>query len=251
MARMHAKLDVSGVISKVFELYGKYLATLLGIGAIIFIPLGIIEGVLRDGGIFLQLIGSLVGLVGTFLFVGSVTRLVQDVQDGRQDATVGQTIGSVGPVLVTLIVAGLLASIGISIGFLLIILPGVFLLTIWALISPVIVIENAGVGAAFGRSWALVKGNFWQVLGVIILFFIIELVVSAIFIAILALISHTVVLVIIASILARLLVAPLSALAAAVIYFELTGFETGVPFTPQDEAPAPPPPPPPAPNIGL
>lgn len=251
MARMHAKLDVSGVISKVFELYGKYLATLLGIGAIIFIPLGIIEGVLRDGGIVLQLIGSLVGLVGTFLFVGSVTRLVQDVQDGRQDATVGQTIGSVGPVLVTLIVAGILASIGITIGFLLIVLPGVFLLTIWAVISPVIVIENAGVGAAFGRSWALVKGNFWQVLGVIILFFIIELVVSAILVAILVAISNTVVLVIIASILARLLVAPLSALAAAVIYFELAGFETGVPFTPQDEAPAPPPPPPPAPNIGL
>src|SRR4051812_38908400 len=83
MLAMQQSLDVGGILSRVFDLYKKHLVTLLTIGAVIFIPLGIIEGVLRyDNGVILALVGSIVSLVGTYLFVGTVVRLVQDVQDG-------------------------------------------------------------------------------------------------------------------------------------------------------------------------
>ena len=51
-----------------------------------------------------------------------------------------------------LLVAGLLAGICIALGFVLLIVPGLVLLTIWAVIAPVIVIERTGALEAFGRS---------------------------------------------------------------------------------------------------
>ena len=250
MRRMTPNLDVGGVISRVFAIYTKHLGVLLGIGAIIFIPLGILEGVLsHSDSIVLRLVGSIVGLIGTYLFIGAVVRLVQDVRDGTLDASVGGLITSIGPVLVTLILVGILASIGIVVGFVLCIIPGVFLLVSWAVVSPVIVVENAGVGAAFSRSWELVKHSWWQVLAVILLFFVIEVVAGIVLLLIFVAISNSVILSIIATIIARLLLAPLTALASSVIYFDLVGLQQGVAASAPADPPLPPPPPPPAPAV--
>jgi len=58
--------------------------------------------------------------------------------------------------------------------------PGLWLITIWAVIVPVIVLENAGVFASFGRSQQLARGNGWHVFGTLVLVFIIMLVVDII-----------------------------------------------------------------------
>ena len=47
--------------------------------------------------------------------------------------------------------------------------PGLFLMTIWAVIIPVIVLENKSAGESFSRSRELVRGNGWGVFGVIVL----------------------------------------------------------------------------------
>jgi hypothetical protein len=250
MAPMTQNLDVGGVISRVFALYSKHLAVLLGVGAIIFIPLGIIEGVLtHSDSLIIRLLGSVVGLIGTYLFVGAVVRLVQDLQDGSLDASVGGLISSISPVLVTLIIVGFLAGLATGIGFILCIVPGLFLLTIWAVVSPVVVVENAGVGQAFTRSRELVKGNGWQVFGVLVLFFVIEAVAGFVLVAILIALSDTIILAIIAAILARLLLSPLQALASSVIYFDLIAIKQGAAAAPIADPPLPPPPPPPAPAV--
>jgi hypothetical protein len=247
MIAMKQNLDVGAVLSRVFDLYTKHLGALLGLGAIIFIPLGIIEGVLNNSGsVVLSLIGTIVSLVGTYIFIGAVVRLVEDVQDGTLDSSVGTLISSIMPVLFTLILVGIIASIGIGVGLVLCIVPGLFLLTFWAVVSPLVVVENAGVGQAFSRSWELVKGNAWQVFAVILLFFLLQAVVGAIFVVIARGISDAVFLTIIVSILVRLALAPLSALAGAVIYFELVAAQSAVPAVADPAYPPPPPPPPPA-----
>jgi len=55
----------------------------------------------------------------------------------------------------------------------LLILPGLFLLTIWCLIVPVIVLEGAGVGASFSRSRQLVRGFEGKVFGTLVLVFLV------------------------------------------------------------------------------
>jgi hypothetical protein len=156
-------------------------------------------------------------------------------------------------VLGPLIVAGILAGIGIGIGLLLLIVPGLFLLTIWAVLAPVIVIERKDAMSSFGRSRELVRGNGWQVFGVIVVLFILQFVVTAVIQALANSISDTVVGFSLADLIVRLLVAPLSALAAAVLFFELkalrgepvlaAGPEVAAPAAPAAEAPAVPPPP--------
>ena len=71
-----------------------------------------------------------------------------------------------------------MASIAIAIGLVLLIVPGLYLMTIWALIVPVLVIERAGVFESFGRSHQLVRGNGWHVFGTLVLVFVIMLAVG-------------------------------------------------------------------------
>ncbi len=94
---------------------------------------------------------------------------VRDVRDGKQDLTIGEMFQRVQPRLPALIVAGILAGLGIALGLVLLIVPGLFLLTIWSLIVPTIVLEGKSAGESFGRSRELVKGNGWSVFGVIVI----------------------------------------------------------------------------------
>ena len=98
-----------------------------------------------------------------------VVELVADVQDGRRDASAGQLLRAVTPVLGQLILVGIVAGIGILIGFILIIIPGLILATLWSVAAPVVVLEHPGGLRAFGRSRELVRGNGWNVFAVILL----------------------------------------------------------------------------------
>ena len=79
----------------------------------------------------------------------ALVELVHDVRDGRADRSVGETYRAVQPRLPAAIVAGILAGIGIAIGLILLIVPGLFLLTIWSMLIPVIVIEGKSAGESF------------------------------------------------------------------------------------------------------
>ena len=121
--------------------------------------------------------------------------------------------------MLPLILAGLLVGIIVAIGFVLLIVPGLIALTIFAVVAPVIVLERKGVVGALGRSRELVKGNGMQVFGVIVVIFLMTFVVGAIIGGIggAAGTGGRIV----AEVIASTLTAPLGALAAAVLYFEL------------------------------
>jgi lipid-A-disaccharide synthase-like uncharacterized protein len=108
----------------------------------------------------------------SILYQGMVVKLVQDVQDGRRDHSVGDLIRSVEPVFWPLVAASILTGIGVGIGFILLIIPGLILIVIWSVVAPVIVLERPGVFEAFGRSRELVRGNGWNVFAVILLVFV-------------------------------------------------------------------------------
>jgi hypothetical protein len=114
-------------------------------------------------------LGALIGLAGVFWLQGALVIAIDDVRDGRADLSVRETLNRVLPRLNTLTFAGLLAALGITIGFLLLIVPGLILITLWLVIVPAIMLENRGVFESFGRSRQLVSGHGWNVFGVIVL----------------------------------------------------------------------------------
>src|SRR5260221_7098703 len=202
----------------------------------LFLIVAVINGILAHSLVLLPL-ALAVGVVAGTLYQGMVVGLVTDVQDGRRDSSVEDLVRSTGPVILPLIGAGILAGIGIGIGFILFVIPGLILLTIWSVIAPVIVVERTGVIEAFGRSRGLVRGNSWQVFGVIVVVFVIVIIVQTILGAIAVGIEDSALLRIIFNVIGSTVTAPIVALVAAVIYFPPHEIEQGA---------QPPPPPPPA-----
>src|SRR5688572_2324789 len=130
---MSPHLDIGNVIGRVFAIYGEQFGVLFvsalvvhGAAAIVVILLTL------AGGLVGLIVGAVLALIASVFYTGMVVRLVEDVQDGRRDATVTQLFESVAPVVAPLIGAGILAAIGIAIGFVLLIIPGLILLTYWA-----------------------------------------------------------------------------------------------------------------------
>jgi hypothetical protein len=238
------KLDVGRVFERSYAVYRDQFTLLAPAALIVFVPIAILNGLLLSGAIGVLgvvLVGA-ISVVGNFWFQGMVVEAAEDIMDGRRDHTVGTLLSSVTPVLGALIGAGVLAGIGIGIGFLLLVIPGLILLTIWALLAPVIVIERAGVVPAFGRSRQLVQGNGWQVFSVIVVLFLIQFVVSGVAVAITTAISGSFAFYSIGDLIGRVLIAPLTALAAAIMYFELTERGGRSPSEPAPITPGPPPP---------
>lgn len=114
-------------------------------------------------------IAALIGLAGVFWLQGALVIAIDDVRDGRADLSIRETLERVRPRLNTLTLAGLLAAVLIGIGLVLLVVPGLVLLTFWLLIVPAIMLERTGVIRSFGRSYELVRGHGWSVFGVIVL----------------------------------------------------------------------------------
>lgn len=235
---MNKKIDVGGTLSEVFSIYGANAGVLLPVAFWLFLVVAILNGI-AGSSLILILLASVVGIAAGTLYQGTVVNLVRDVQDGQRDFSASELLSSATPFIAPLIGAGILAGIAIGIGLFLLIVPGLFLLTIWAVIAPVIVVEKSPVMAAFGRSRALVKGNGWPVFGAIVVAFVIVIVGGLVFGAIAAGIADGPLLRIVFSALASTITAPISALVAAVLYYRLRAVEG----TPEPAAPAPPAPP--------
>lgn len=239
LGAMNRKLDVGGTLSQIFSIYGQQAGVLLPLAFGLYLLVAIISG-LFAGNFFLGLVAFGVGVIAATLYQGMVVSLVRDVQDGRRDSSVGQLVEETWPVVLPLIGAGILAGIGIAIGLVLLIIPGLILLTIWSVIAPVIVVERSGAIDAFGRSRAVVKGNGWQVFGVILVVFLITTIVSIVLGLIGAGISDTFAMRALFSLIASTITAPIAALAASTIYFNLIALQGAASSDPVTDAPLPP-----------
>jgi hypothetical protein len=243
---MKNKLDVGATLSEVFSVYRDNAGVLLPVAFWLFLVVAILNGI-AGSSLFLLLVASVVGIAAGTLYQGMVVNLVRDVQDGRRDFSAGELLSSATPFILPLIGAGILAGLGIGIGLILLIVPGLILLTIWAVIAPAIVVEKSGVMDSFGRSRQLVRGNGWQVFGAIVVAFLIVIVGGLVFGAIAAAIADGPLLRIVFSALASTITAPVSALVAAVLYFRLRAIEgavappTGDPGPPAPTVPPAPP----------
>jgi hypothetical protein len=163
-------MRAGSVIGQAWEMYKTHWRHLVPIAFVVYVAVSLIAlALLALLGWIGAVLGALVGLAGLFWLQGALVVAIDDVRDGRADLSIGQTLERVQPRLTTLALAGVLAAFAIGVGFLLLIVPGLFLLTIWLLIVPAIMLENCGVMDSFSRSHELVRGYGWSVFGVIIL----------------------------------------------------------------------------------
>ena len=177
-------MDIGGVLGEAWNLQKRFFKEFFLTALVVFAALDLLSALIADAvsngasaGVW-GLVALVIGVVGYFWVQAALVALVQDVRDGRADRSITETYRAVQPKLGSVIVAGILAALGIGIGFVLLIIPGLFLLTIWSMLVPVIVLEGRSVGEAFGRSREVVRGNGWSVFGLILVTFLLIAVAS-------------------------------------------------------------------------
>jgi hypothetical protein len=209
------------IIGQAWELYKRHWRHLIPVALAVYVLVGLLTLLLS---VLLGWVGALLGILvffaGVFWLQGALVLAVDDVRDGRADLSIRETLNRVLPRLNTLTLAGLLAGFGIGIGFLLLIVPGLYLLTIWLLIVPAIMLEGHGVMSSFGRSRELVRGYGWSVFGVIVLTVAISLAV-VISVSIVEAVLDSRLITFLLDIATETATAPFFALAWTLTYFEL------------------------------
>jgi len=222
---------LTGVLAEAWDLYRRFAGHFLLISFVIYVVTSILVALLSLGGIAGALIGAVISFAATYVVQASLIKAVQDVRDGRVDLDLAETVRAAGPHILPVIGASILAGIGITIGFILLIVPGLVLLTYWSLIVPFIVIGRSGVFDSFGHSMRTVRGYAWRVFGTYVLVFLI-LLAFAIVLGFILLLLPLWLRSFLNSILSGTLIAPFLALVATLVYYRLTAAHAGQPYTP-------------------
>jgi hypothetical protein len=212
----------SGVIGEAWNLYKAHWRHLLSISFIVYLAVAIIGAILVALLTWVgAILAALISLVAIFWLQAALVKAVEDIRDGRADLSLSETFAAAQAHLTPVIVAGVIAAIAIGIGFILLIIPGLVLLTFWCVIIPAIVIEGKSAGESFGRSFELVRGYFWRVLGIIVLTVLIyagfEIVLSLILSPLADWLKNFV-----SAVVSGTLTAPFFALVLTVLYFRLS-----------------------------
>jgi hypothetical protein len=260
---MSRSLSVGAVLRRTFGIYAAQApmlltAALLAAGVIAF------DRALSGGFIVLAIAALLIDLVALGLFVCVVVLVAADVWNGRARRSTGELlrgawsalgglllvgfvagvaitfVTSIGSTIVFAVILGILLGSGVGVGAVilglllvpaLLLVPELFLLTVWSVFAVVAVLEHPRGLRALGRSRELVRGNGWRVLALILaLAFPLTLIVSVVDRVAHAASGGT-------GIALRLLLAavlaPIPLLAATALYFELRRAEpTPAPIDP-------------------
>jgi hypothetical protein len=231
----------SGVITEAWNLYKAHWRHLLSISFVVYVAVAIIGAllvaVLTWFGVILALV---ISLVGFFWLQAALVKAVEDVRDGRADLSLGDTFEAARSHLAAVVVAGVIAGIAIGLGFVLLVIPGLVLLTFWCLIIPAIVVESKSAGESFGRSFGLVRGYFWRVLGIIVLTALITIAFEIVLAIVLSPLADWIKN-FASTVISGTLTAPFIALVFTVLYFRLSG-ATELATAPPPTAPATEPP---------
>jgi len=223
-------MTVGGVLNEAFALYQRFFVRFFLTAAAVFVVLNLVAAIAEDVSAdtqdavaaFWGLVALVALLLGSIWLQGALTATVADVRAGRADAGIEATYRRVRPYLGTLFVAGLLVGVGVVLGAIALILPGLFLLTRWIVVTPVVVLEELGALDALRRSWQLVRGHGWTVFGVIVVTVVLAAVGQTLFIA-LFLFLPAFLQTWIGGLVANSLVAPFVALSWTIMYFHLRG----------------------------
>lgn len=171
-------LSVAEILDQSFRILRDRFGVLWGIAAIVYVPLGL-AGSLSQPDIepgtlppTESLIASAVLALASLTIIPvtqlAITHAVSETYLGR-DIGIASAYAFGRTLWVRYLGTGILMVLGVIAGFLLLIIPGFYLLVVWMIVGPVIVAERLAGTAALGRSRELLRDNWWRGFGVFIL----------------------------------------------------------------------------------
>ena len=169
-------MSVGRTITEAVSVFRQNVFALLVIGAIVFVPVDLVTAWIDETrGWESESAGRLalftvVLLLGWTLAYGAAIAAVAVEPEGAEEEprTPLAAIGDAGSCWYTLLAIVVLGGLAVLGGLVLLIVPGVVLLTWWFVAFQPALIESRGWRESLGRSRELVRGSFWPVLALVV-----------------------------------------------------------------------------------
>jgi Membrane domain of glycerophosphoryl diester phosphodiesterase len=166
MATILRPLSTGELLDRTFYLYRKHFTLFVGIVALpnlAHLAFQIASGMLTTrgsvtSGAIMSILSALVYLAALAASQAGTIHAISQVHLD-QPATVTGSLGAVSGSIVRIVLINIGIWIGIGIGFVLLIIPGIILALMWALTIPVAVLEDRGLRDSAERSAELTKGT--------------------------------------------------------------------------------------------
>lgn len=129
-------------------------------------------------GVLVWLTSLVVGIVCNVIMQGVVTHaVVADLQNRK--ASLGESMGAAMKSFWVLLAVGIVAGLAMTLGLILLVVPGIIIFLIWLVAGPVVVAEGAGIGRALQRSRDLTRNHRWWLLLLTVVYVVISWVIGA------------------------------------------------------------------------
>lgn len=171
-----APLGIGDILSSTFSLYfsrfpyffGTYFIPYLSV-QLVAIAFGYTGGTINEGA---ELgVAIVIGILSFIVFFGIQAVQVRSAITLKlgQGVQFGPAVQAALAGLIPIILLGILAGIAMGVGFIFLVVPGLYLAAMFYVYTPAIVFERKGFGA-LGRSIDLTNEYRWPIVGVIVIF---------------------------------------------------------------------------------
>jgi hypothetical protein len=155
------------ILEAAYQVLRDHFVLLVGISAVVGIPVGALTMVKPRGHFAIAICGILFSLIFNPIRVVAFTIGVASVCLDRP-VTIGSAYRAVSSVFKPVIETALLADLLMLLGFIALVVPAIYLGICWSLIYAVMIVEGRFGMMALRRSRQLVSGRWWQTLGIIL-----------------------------------------------------------------------------------
>jgi hypothetical protein len=232
LAQMASKpLEIKGVLKDTTRVYKSLFRRSVTTGFVVFVILGLMELIASTThnltiALTFGLLAVASSLIGTTFVQGALVDAVDSEHRGVAVPSVGELYRSSWQRLGSLVWLSIMSGVGVALGLILLVVPGVLLAIRWALAAPIVMLEGLGAGAAMRRSGELVRGHRGPVFRVLLNVWGRTIVVGGLLNLILNRLSattgHPVVAIWISGAVASAIVTPYAGHALSVVYYRLT-----------------------------
>jgi hypothetical protein len=189
---------IGEILSTAFQLYRRHWGTLLGIAAVVVVPLTVLQYVFghwvriqgevtRDQVVSTSfwaagtasLLAALVGLLLYQVLTGAITRAIAAEVVG-EDPSVEQSHRFGSARLGSILLVSVLVGLATVAGLIVFIIPGIYIGVRLAVSIQALVVEGRRGTEAMGRSWVVVGGHWWHAFGTLLVAALLTGVVNAV-----------------------------------------------------------------------
>ncbi|MGQ2991920.1 MAG: hypothetical protein ACT6RD_13675 [Brevundimonas sp.] len=122
-------------------------------------------------------IGWVLWIVGTYMLQGIVVKVTVSGLNGKAMGLAPAFEAGI-KLFLPLLGLGIIAGLGMTLGFILLIVPGIILAVMWSASTGAVVVEGRGVFESLQRSRDLTRGYRWPIFGLAVIYFVVSMVIG-------------------------------------------------------------------------